>query len=335
MGYAKEKEKADKKMRKYKAWALVCIVAFILVLCVVSVFITAQSWKYKLFLPNVGTREEGELRVHFIDVGQGDCTLVELPDDKILLIDGGNDVDTSTLNVMRYLHALKVDKIDYLLVTHADVDHCGGLSTVLKQYPVGTAFLPVADEQEAGAYADFFNALKTSGCSYVYANRSVDLSQGGTYPYVLRFLYPYTLHTQDGATPPANDNEASAVAWLDYQGTSVLFTGDAPMATEEKLMRDDALGLLEPMHVQLSDTEILKVAHHGSADSTSAEFLRYLGVEHAVISCGEDNLYGHPSTAVYSSLLAEGVEVLRTDKDGHVIATLLFSGEYTFEKLGK
>ncbi len=333
MGYQAEKIKAERKMNKFKRILFLLIGLMILALCVISAFLGADTWKYYLNLPNVGTRAEGELRVHFLDVGQGDCTLIELPDNKIMMIDGGNTSEESTTAIMRYLNALKIEEIDYLLITHADSDHCGGLKRVIENKKPKRAFLPVTDETETGAYAEFYKAFLKTDCAWQYSSREVDLSVEGAY--TLRFLYPYSLDVDGSPIPPETDNEGSAVVWLDYQGTSVLFTGDAPTATEEKLVRDDLLGVLEYSGVTLSSTEILKVAHHGSSDSTSKEFLEYIGLTHAVISCGKDNLYNHPSSEVCTALTGVGAEILRTDTDGHWIATLFDSGEYSFQKLGK
>ncbi len=333
MGYEAEKIKAERKMNKFKRIIFLLVGLMILALCVFSAFLAADTWKYYFCLPSVGTRAEGELRVHFLDVGQGDCTVIELPDNKIMMIDGGNTTEESTTAIMRYLNALQIEEIDYLLVTHADSDHCGGLKKVIETKKPKRAFLPVTNETETGAYAEFYQALIQTDCQWQYSSREVDLSVEGAY--TLRFLYPYSWDTGDSPVPPETHNEGSAVVWLDYQGTSVLFTGDAPKETEEKLVRDDLLGVLERSGVTLSSTEILKVAHHGSNDSTSTEFLEYIKVKHAVISCGKDNLYNHPSSEVCTALTNVGAEILRTDTDGHLIATLFESGEYSFKRLGK
>lgn len=284
-----------------------------------------ETWKYSFALPKTETRQAGELRVHFLDVGQGDCEIVELPDGKILLIDGGAN-DESATRIMRYLNALKIDTIDYLLITHADSDHCGALQKVVKYKEIKQAFLPLTDVAENEAYAAVYAEILAKGCAWQYSARSIDLSTDGDSPYTLRFLYPYTLQTET----PANNNESSAVVWLDYLGASVLFTGDAPMSTEEKLVRDHRLGLLDES-IQLSETELLKVAHHGSADSTSLSFLEYLNVKQAVISCGKDNTYGHPTQEVLSTLTLQGVEIYRTDECGNLVWTVSQTGDYAFQ----
>lgn len=329
MGYEAEKKIIERRVKLFKILALFFVIAAVGVLCLIATWYPAETWKYFFALPKTGERQAGEMRVHFLDVGQGDCELVELPDGKILLIDGGADDESST-RIMRYLNALKIDAIDYLLITHADTDHCGGLQKIVQYKEIKRAFLPLADATENEAYAAVYAELIEKGCAWEYSARSVDLSTDGEFPYTLRFLYPYTLQTEQAS----NNNENSAVVWLDYLGASVLFTGDAPIKTEEKLMREHRLGLL-PESVKLTDTELLKVAHHGSADSTSLAFLQYLGVKQAVISCGVNNPYGHPTKEVLSALSAQNVELYRTDERGHLIWTVSGTGDYNLHALEK
>lgn len=325
MGYEAEKKRIERRIKRLKTIALFFVVVVLGALCLFSFWFPVETWKYCFALPKTGESEAGEMRVHFLDVGQGDCAIVELPDGKILLIDGGASEESAT-RIMRYLSALKVDTIDYLLITHADTDHCGGLQKVVKYKEIKRAFLPRAEATENEAYAAVYAELMEKGCPWQYSARSVNLSADGEFPYTLRFLYPYTLQTEIHV----NSNEGSAVVWLDYQGASVLFTGDAPMSTEEKLMRDHRLKLL-PESVKLKETELLKVAHHGSADSTSLSFLKYLGVKQAVISCGKDNAYGHPTKEVLSALSEQSVELYRTDELGNLVWTVSKTGDYAFE----
>ena len=334
MGYEAEKIKVERKIKRLKTIALGFVVAALLGLCLLSRWYPAETWKYYFNLPKTGARQTGEMRVHFLDVGQGDCQIVELPDGKILLIDGGANEESAT-KVMRFLNALKVETIDYLLITHADNDHCTGLKTVLAYKQVKRAFLPLAETTGTGSYATVYAMIVELGCAWEYFSRSVDLSADGEYPYTLRFLYPYTLQTENPETEHfKNDNESSAVLWLDYLGASVLFTGDAPKTTEDKLIRDDKLELLSE-EIQLSETELLKVAHHGGSDSTSQAFVQYLGIKQAVISCAKDNAYGHPSQEVVSALSSVNAEVYRTDTHGHLTWTVSKTGEYAMRALGK
>ncbi len=325
MGYRAEKLKVENKVKILKRVLLCVVVGIILCLCVFSAFVPSATWKYYVKKPKVGKRGEGELRIHFIDVGQGDATLLELPDGKTMLIDGGNEA--ATVTVMRYLNALNVKTIDYLVVTHTDIDHCGGLDSVVKYKNVGTAYLPNASVDVNTEYAQLCAALQANGCKQTLSSRSVEIV-GAEYRF--SFLYPYTATREDEAEK-SDANEESAVIWLDYHGVNALFTGDAPQSMEEILLRDDALGLFEKRRVDLHSIEILKVAHHGSAYSGCAEFLSTIGVRTAVISCGKNNVYGHPSSETLERLESVGADVYRTDESGHVVLTISADGTYAVE----
>ena len=150
----------------------------------------------------------------------------------------------------------------------------------------------------------------------------------GSTPYTLAFLYPYSLDTEENNWTATERNEQSCVLWLDYQGVSALFMGDAPKATEDAIMRREKLDAFSVLNVELPSTEILKVAHHGSSDSTSLEFLQMLHAQTAVISCGKNNLYGHPSEAALHNLDTIGATVFRTDMQGSIIVTVSSAEAY-------
>lgn len=334
MGYAKEKNEVNEKIKRIK-WIAFCGGLFLLVVVFVfSFFFPPNTWQYRFKKPKVGVRGEGELRMHFVDVGQGDCTILELPDGKIAIIDGGDGSTTANRAVLRYLYALDVETIDYMILTHADQDHVGGLTEVLENFDVARVFLPLAAESDT-AYDRFFAAVLEAGAAYTTAcppdpqRSETQLTVAdGEYPYTLSFIYPQAI-TVDGEMQAATENNAlSSVLWLDYQGVSALFTGDAPTTTENTLMLDDGTGLLSRYGVDLKSTEILKVAHHGSADSTSKAFVEYMNAETAIVSCGAENAYGHPSAEVIETLTGAGVDVYRTDTQGSVIVTVTAQGEY-------
>ncbi|MBQ7924566.1 MAG: MBL fold metallo-hydrolase [Clostridia bacterium] len=334
MGYAAEKKKAERKWRRMKVILAVGCFALALVCALIAVFIPPSSWKYRMRLPNVDERLEGELRIHFIDVGQGDATLIELPDAKVALIDGGNGGQAAEYAIMRYLYALDIETVDYLIVTHADEDHCGALDTVLKYIKVKNAYLPVASATVNTQYAEFYTALmKEKNCRIAYAKNGLEMN-GENYTFTFLYPYGYDVDTalKEGKTFDENSNEYSAVVWLDYNGVSALFTGDLPSTKENLFIDTYASGLSE---VDVSDTEILKVGHHGSKYSTSAEFLALLSLETAVISCGESE-YGHPDDTVLERLRVANTSVYRTDKQGGVVISVGKNAQtYDVQTLGK
>ncbi len=323
MGYRAKKIESERRKRLIKIILLCVLVFLFLGVCVFSFFVPVSEWKYRIKKPDIPARQEGEMRLHFLSVGQGESSIVELPDGKVMLIDGGPSEDESQKTILRYLNALSIDTIDYLVVTHTDADHCGALQTVVEQKTVLNAYLPGTYDSTDRVYAGFYTALAKTTCLRQKASRRVVVS-GDETPYTFAFLHPRELDT----------DVDSSVLWLDYMGASALFTGDAGMETEALLMRDDGeLDLFSDYGVQLSQTEILSVGHHGSAYSTSREFVEYLGVKTAVISCGKDNVYGHPTAEVLTRLKDVGATTYRTDTDGHILVTIAKDGTYTTETI--
>ena len=325
MGYSVEKKIAERKGKIVKRIALAILTLIIVALCVFSAFVPPNTWKYYLERPKLGSRGATQMRVHFVDVGQGDAVIVELPDGKVLLIDGGSERTSATTALMRYLNALKIDEIDMLVVTHTDADHCGGLDTGVEMKNVKRAFLPVDDYTDNVEYAELYGALRQKGVALELSSRGLLVEDA---PYTLACLYPYSYEADT-----TGGNDASAVLWLDYEGTSFIFTGDASMDIEEDLMRDDRLGSFEPLGVRLSETEILKVAHHGSNDSTSDEWIAHLGVETAIVSCGLGNAYNHPGAELMERL--KDASVYRTDQSGSIVVSVSKDGAYSLRTLGK
>ncbi len=323
MGYKAKKEKIERKIKIWKRVLLCIVVVIVAALGIFSAFVPPKTWKYYVNLPKVSNRKDGELRIHYLDVGQGDCTLIELPDDKVVMIDGGND--GSAKAILRYLNALDIKTIDCLLLTHADADHCGGLDTVLKYKSVKQAFIPNVEANVNKEYAQFRDALSREECPFSYVRRDTLIAST---EYTLACIYPSG--SIWGYESAENDNNhTSAVVWLDYKGVSALFMGDAPVAVEEKLITEDGVDAFSVLKVDLKSTEILKVAHHGSQYATSETLLRYLStLETAVISCGKDNIYGHPADELLGRLFERELGVHRTDTQGNIVITVSPDGTY-------
>ena len=327
MGYRAEKEKIEKKIRAIKMVVLCVVLVAVIGLCVFSAICPPATWKYRVKKPKIAKRADGEMRIHFLDVGQGDCTLIELPDGKVALIDGGDTSSRTAETILRYLNALKIKTIDYLVVSHPNRDHVGSLKTVVEQKKVLNAYLPATNpKNEHATYAGFYQELLEEDCNLTYSARGVNVSGNG---YTFSFLYPYVENVDDAD----NYDGASSVLWLDYMGMSAIFMGDETSETEEALIRDDGLGLFDNLGVDLQSTEILKVGHHGSDSSTSLEFLQYLHVKTAVISCGKNNAYNHPADSVLDNISLAGAEVYRTDVNGTVMISIKNGGGYGLETI--
>lgn len=335
MGYRAEKEKMESTIKRFKFFGF-CILSFcILGLCIFSFFLSPTAWKYYVSLPDVAKRKAGELRIHYLDVGQGDSSLIEFPDGKIMLIDGGDGSGSAVRSVLRYMNALKIKQIDHLILTHADGDHCGGLTEILKHKKVFNAYLPPTFPENDSKYGAFYAELFRRDCTLQYSSFMTDFQSGTGAAtedaYLVRCLYPHSGVVDEvlaGDRKIADDNELSSVLFIEYNGVKALFMGDAPKATETQLMIDARTGVFESVGVVLQGTQILKLSHHGSSTATQKEFLEFLGVKDGVISCGKDNPYGHPSGEALSRLHQVGAKVHRTDLVGHIMITISANGEY-------
>ncbi len=237
------------------------------------------------------------LRVHFIDVGQGDSTLVQSPDGSTILIDGG-PMDAYP-QLVGYLKAAGVEKIDLLIATHPDGDHIGGLLKVLEAFPVVTV-LDSGKEHTTLTYQRYKEAVKGLPDTGFKLGRAGDRYTFGGVD--LSIIHP-------GANLPGNNNDSSIVARLTYGDVSFLFTGDAEEKAEAEML---SRGL--PVR-----SSVLKVGHHGSKSSTSTRFLSAVSPKSAVISCGESNRWGHPTPEVMRSLKQRNIEIYRTDLQGTIL----------------
>ncbi len=339
MNFREERELKRKKWRKigWIAFGIVCI--FGILIAIFCRFYPADSWKYYVHKPSVSTRKEGQLRMHFLDVGQGDCTIIEFPDGKTMIVDGGNGQEKTEKTVMRYINALKIKKFDYMVLTHADSDHCGTLDVVLKYVGAKTVYCPKINDYSVNPeYADFCITLEKSSATKVYTEVGLFQSFDGKFPYRFAFLSPHRTDSpvceynavNDGIYTDRDMNDTSAVLLIEYQGKRALFCGDASVDVERSLLLSDRIGVwktgeLTDLHLK---ADILKVSHHGSSDSTGSEFLSYLDVKTAIISCGKYNAYGHPHAETLERLQKAGVEVFRTDKRGAVLLTMEKDGTY-------
>lgn len=250
------------------------------------------------FLPASGVMPENtELTVHYIDVGQGDATLVELPGGKTLLIDAGDNGKEQQL--LSYLDSAGVERIDYLVGTHPHADHIGGMLEVVKTYPIGEIFMPKVSHT-ANTYIDLLSAIQEKGLGITTARQGkVLFSENGA---KAEFLAPCSDSYSDL-------NNYSAVLRLTYKDTAFLFTGDAEVLSEKEILQSG----------KDVSADVLKVGHHGSSGSNSSAFLDAVSPSFAIISCGAGNSYGHPHTETLEKLENANVQVFRTDEMGTIL----------------
>lgn len=242
---------------------------------------------------------DGRLHVWFLDVGQGDAILVQSPDGRQVLVDGGPDPQVLQRALGQVLPFWD-RTLDLVVLTHPDGDHAGGLVGLLERYRVGqvlVASLP-ADEPAARRW---HAQVEAAGLPLVMAQRGMVLDLGGA---LAEVLHP----PADASAFLPGDNNGSLVLRVRFGGAAVLLTGDLEREGEESLLRSG-----QPLQ-----SAVLKVAHHGSARGTTDPFLEAVGPELAIVSVGTGNRFGHPAAAVLERLAERGVAVLRTDLQGTV-----------------
>ena len=231
--------------------------------------------------------------VHYLDVGQGDCALI-ICDGEAMIIDGGPASASS--KVYSYLKSNKIKTIKYMLCTHPEADHVGGLSGALNFASVERAFCSAAS-YDTKTFKSFLKYLKGQSVSLEVPVNKTKLQLGSA---------SITIYNPDSFDSGNND---SLVVRATYGSYSFLFMGDAGTEEENELMS---------MGVDLS-ADVIKIGHHGSKTSTGKKFLAVTNASIAVISVGADNSYGHPTETVLSRIKNAGLTLYRTDLNGDIV----------------
>ena len=290
---------------------------------------------------DISTIDDNGLSIHFIDVGQGDSIAIRFPDDKTMLIDAGTS--SSRNKLVTYLKNNFFSEgecvFDYVLLTHSDADHCGGMVTICQNFVINTIYRPYMycvypktnatyDETEGdrtgknvcttqtyyNTISAFNSELDKNGnnAKIVWTDVNVCNSTNKIEGegYYFDFYYPTNHYVAQSAGTIEND--FSPIMVLNYNGKKIMFTGDASITAEENAMSN----------YSLPDVDLLKVGHHGSRTSTGADFLNQIKPEIAVISVGEGNTYNHPTDDCLNRLGAIGSEIFRTDLNGNIIANI-------------
>ena len=233
------------------------------------------------------------LKVYFFDVGQADSILV-MNEGKTMLIDAGNNIDGEML--VQNLKTLGITRIDYLIGTHPHEDHIGGLDNIIKNFEIGTIYMPKV-QANTKTFEDVLDAVKEKELTITTPKINDTFTIGQVECQVLA--------VDNNAK---NLNLASIVIQMKFDDMTYLFTGDAEKEVEEKMLKA----------TKDIKANILKVGHHGSNTSSSKEFIQAVAPEIAVISVGKDNSYGHPSQEVTERLEEKGSKIYRTDEVGNI-----------------
>lgn len=268
---------------------------FVLLLAVLAalVFVT-NSYQAQTYTPS-----SNELLIHFLDVGQGDATLIAVPVNRQILIDGGPG--NAVIEELGEVMPLTDRSIDLVIVTHNDADHLSGVVEVLKRYEIGELWLTGA-VHSSRLYQEFVALVNSKKLKTRFVKSGDIYELGRLHATVLWPLDSYI------ALTPKNQNEASIVTQWQFGEKKFLITGDITEIQE--------LQLLEGGY--LSKVDVLKVAHHGSKTSSSFDFLSAVLPKLAVISSGRNNPYNHPHPSVVSRLSELQIPILRTDTVGRV-----------------
>lgn len=245
--------------------------------------------------------EESFLKVHFIDVGQGDATLIQqINQDNTynMLIDAGNNGDGEYL--VEYLKDQGVKTLDYIIGTHPHSDHIGGLDDVIKGFQVGAIIMPKV-MANTRTFEEVMEAVSDKGLSITSP------VPGTSYPLGEAEFTILAPNSDDYASL----NDYSIANRIVFGSNSFIFTGDAEALSEEEILNN--------FNKRDLASDVFKLAHHGSSTSNTEDFLEAINPSYGIISCGQDNSYGHPHREIMAQLKARNILVFRTDLHGTIV----------------
>ncbi len=237
-----------------------------------------------------------DIKVHFIDVGQGDCEFIELPNGQTMLIDAGNSHNGS--EIISYIENIfEYDEIDFVVATHPHSDHIGGMAEVISHFDVGAMYMP-EKAHTTDTFENLLDAIENNNIKLHRARAGTNILSSGLL--AIDLLAPFDEQY-------SNLNNYSAVVKITYDETVLLFMGDAESQVEYKLLDKDI------------DADILKVGHHGSDTASTELFISEVSPSVAVISSGGE--YGHPHDTTLAILNDYKADVYRTDEVGTIVVT--------------
>jgi len=239
-----------------------------------------------------------KLKISYIDVGQADSILIQIPNGKNVLIDAGNNEDAD--RIISYIKKQGISKLDIIIGTHPHEDHIGALDTVINSFDIEQVIMPKKDSTTQ-TFKDVITAIQSKGLKITEARAGVKLNLGSEVNALL--IAPNSINYDD-------INNYSAVLKLSYGSNTFLFTGDASEQSENEIINAE---------FNLK-SDVLKVGHHGSNTASSNAFLNKVQPKYAIISVGKGNTYGHPANITIDDLTNIGAKIYRTDLSGTIIA---------------
>lgn len=291
-GTAKRKSSTSKR-RKAGASKAQIIMLIVMILVIVSLVV---YWAVSSQSFNLAAKDK--LQLHFIDVDQGDCTLIITPEGESMLIDSGKDRQSE--KVVSYISELGIRTLDYMVISHFHDDHYGSCDEVAEEIGVNTVIVNEAapDNNTEKALMETF---EKQGCDVITVSAGYSLTMGEL---EINILSPFELTDKGG-------NNDSLVMKMTYRETTFLFTGDAE-AKEESI-------ILDTYTAETISADLIKVGHHGSNTSSSEEFLDAVDPSVALISVGEGNSYGHPHKSTIDNYNERDIQIYRTDELGDIV----------------
>ncbi len=274
-----------------------------------------------------------EFSVNFLNVGQGDCIFIRLPDGKNMLIDCGvKDNNIENFNYIKnYLNAYDVKIIDYFVLTHPDVDHIGNAIDVINTFNIGKMFIPKIHTvimQNFQPFEEVLSIIEQKQIDCVYSTISTKIVASD---YYFAFLSPQNDRRSsydkilENFVPLSEDiNNLSPIIYFSCFDKRFIFTGDAEKQEEKYVIENYYSGIYDlyykDLDINLNDIDYLKLSHHGSEDASCEEFLSLLKPKNVIISVGNDNFYGHPSSQTLLRLqnICASYNLYRTDQQGTI-----------------
>lgn len=279
-----------------------------LVVVILIVILIANSCIY--------VQNHGKMIIYFIDVGQGDSTLIRTAKNKTILIDGGgsenSSFDVGEKTLLPYLLDRKITVLDYVVISHFDTDHCGGILYLMEHIKVKNIIIS-KQGKESSNYNKFKNIVLDKGMSVIFVKKGDKIKiDNETY---MDILFPGNNFISDNIL-----NNNSIVTKICYNNFSILLTGDVEEIAENEICR-------EYNTTNKLKANILKVAHHGSKTSSTAEFIKMVKPQIALIGVGEKNKFGHPNDGVIQRLKNMNTKIYRTDRMGEIEIQINNMGE--------
>lgn len=242
--------------------------------------------------------KRNDIKIHYIDVWQGDSIFIELPNGKTMLIDAGESKKQT--NVSSYISKLGYSSIDYVIATHPHADHIGGMAHIITKFNIGSIYMPNITTT-SWTYENLIKTISIKGLKIKNAKAGVNILNEGDL-------------NVEMIAPNANYyeklNDYSAVIKITYGSRKFLFMGDAESVSELEIIKNTDVS-----------ADVIKIGHHGSYTSSDPNFINRVNAKYAIISVGVDNDYGHPHDVTLNKWIAKGTTIYRTDINGNIVVT--------------